>query len=159
MIELVAVMAITAIVVAIVFGAWRMLNSHMTAQAISADVRQAANRFGLQLSRELDVSAGLLELPWQGISYLSQDGRDTIEYRLDTDGVLTRNDNEVSLGLDEPVFTQFSVTLERPSVEQALEPRGMVSIRASVASRQCTSSTTVQVDMPLKGDGLTGWGF
>lgn len=161
-IELCVAMAMTAVIVGVVFAAWNNFNRHVInhrrKSMLHGEIRQISKSIASQVRR----SPGVLAWHSNGITYLSPNNNDTIVYEYYADKLL-KNDAPVPVISQGAYISDFNVE----EVEQCKENTDvtLLSITTTMAddfSNQMTISSTVAVKVTgdqEEEEELSGWNF
>ncbi len=160
-IELLAAMMVAAIVTAVVLGTWQRLSWYIYRQQTRSQLRTDTDRIATVLSEELRRSRDVLSMSDNEIVFVSAQTGDTIDYRLDWDDVLKRNDVPVHIGVRDAVVETFSVTTVDSDLFASAGREGLVHIalRLTDTARGYSSSADIEVAVRLPDDPFWNWGF
>lgn len=108
LLELTAVISISAVVAALVFSSWNYINKHVFYYENRGNIRNETSRVAEELTLKLRRTPGVLGFTPNSIKLLEQDSGDTLEYTFDGNH-LTKNGNPIHFGVQGGSITSFNL--------------------------------------------------
>ncbi len=164
LIELMVALAMTAIMVSIIFAVWGNFGRHVIRQRRKS-VLHAETRVVLEsITSQLRRSPAVLAWHTSGITYVSPTKNDTIVYEFYADELL-KNDAPVTLISQDAYITNFSVG--EPEVSGEEKELTLLSVAITITdefNNQISINSQVAVKIPGEDEEgedeeLSGWNF
>ena len=108
LIELCVAMAMTALVIGIVFGVWGNISKHMIERQRKNMLYNEANQLCSRIASQLRRSPGVLTWQANGISFITPDSTDTISYEFSYNE-LKKNDALIAIVSQNAMIRDFAI--------------------------------------------------
>jgi len=149
LLELMAVISISAIVFTLVFSSWNYLNKHIYHYESKGDLRNETSRIAEEITLKLRRTPGVLYFTPNSLTLLDQNGSDTLEYEFDGER-FTRNGTPVYFGVRGGSITSFTL---RDLTEDDLEYM-LLEVTVSSADAKNNSDTCRVIVNTRKVDAI-----
>jgi hypothetical protein len=145
LIELCVAMAMTALVIGIVFGVWGNISKHMIERQRKNMLYSEANQLCSRIASQLRRSPGVLTWQANSISFITPDSTDTISYEFSYNE-LKKNDTLIAIVSQNAMIRDFAIEEVEASGEKS--DMKLLSLSLSIAdkfSNDYTASNAVAV--------------
>ncbi len=162
LIELCVAMAMTTIVIAIIFTTWNSFNRHFFNQRRKGALQGELRQITATLNSHIRRSPAVLSWHSNGITYVSPDKGDTIVYEFYDEHLLI-NEEPLPIISQEAFISDFSLEEVEQSIIHERREHILLSIQVTLENafgNQATLSSTIAAKMVDEEDGAKdSWNF
>ncbi len=109
LLELMVSISVSAIVITLALSSWNYLNKHILYQESKRTVRGETARVAEEIALKLGRTPGLLRFTDNSVTFIEQNGGDTLEYAFTDETYITKNGVPMYFGVQGGSITSFSL--------------------------------------------------
>lgn len=163
LIELLVSVAMTAVLISIVFAFWQNFNYHIITQRRKTILQTEIQKISESLVSQLRRSSGILAWHSSGITFISPHRDDTIVYEHYADELL-KNDIPIPLIAQDAFISEFDIEAEEQLIGEGHNSTQVISIVLTIEDdfdnqQSLRSTVVIKLVRQYEEEELSKWNF